>query len=100
MVSRTISLKFLVPVLSVRAGATIALRTPVPKTAVHEDADMHFAENEVWLTEQLLLSPPTNDSMRPECLNQAQLCRFVAVRTDNAHHLRPLALVPNIRHQE
>jgi hypothetical protein len=42
------------------------LRTPVPKTAIHEDSNSLFAKNEIRRTWQSLPTPPTMNTLSPK----------------------------------
>jgi hypothetical protein len=54
-------------------------RAAVPKASVHEDADTFLSENKIGTAGELLLPPPTQDSVRAENLDQAKLGCLVAL---------------------
>lgn len=54
---------FGIPEFLVTAGALVALRAAVPKTAVHEHNNPFAPEGEIRLAEKRLVAPPAGDAV-------------------------------------
>ncbi len=79
-------------------GCTVAIRTPVPEAAIHEDRQPLLAEGEVGLSWKLQMTPPSGDSLLTEQLYQHPLRPFIALPADQGHHLGSLCLGEDVGH--
>jgi len=71
-----------VPEFLIATWSLVALRTTVPKAAVHKNNNPLAPKGEVRFTQKSLVAPPVGDTELTEDRNQAQLRRLVAARAD------------------
>lgn len=76
-----------VPEFPVLLGPRAVLRAAVPKAAIDKYTKPRCSKNEIRTPDYLLPPPPSGYSVLSENLNQPQLCCFVAMGADKAHHL-------------
>lgn len=57
----------------------------MPEAAIHKQSDSFAPENEIRLSEELLISAPTSDSRCPKQRDHAQFRIFVALPLDCRH---------------
>jgi len=60
----------------------------MPETAIHEQCNFLFAENEIGFSENWLVSTPTSDLVQAKQLHQCEFGVLIVTRTDAGHDIR------------
>lgn len=74
------------------------LGTAMPETAVHEHCELEFGKDEIRLSKERLIAPPTGDVVQSKKFRQRQFRILVPTPANPGHDLRSLRLGEDVRH--
>lgn len=76
------------------------LPAAVPKAAVNKNDELRAGKNEIRLAQQLLVAPPSRDSMLAKNSDELDFGRFISRRANRSHDLRALCFVEYVGHAQ
>ena len=72
-----ITLSFFIPIICIFNGPSITAIMSMPKATVNKNRYFTIQKNEVWMTFDIVLSPPACNMVGGKVLYQHKLCTFV-----------------------
>jgi hypothetical protein len=99
-ITRDVLFKFRQPEINprFRRVAEFATCVPVPEASVHENSDSLLGENEIGLSEKLLVASPSSDLKRAKQGNHPQLRVTISAGANPRHDRAALGRFENVRH--